>query len=77
MKWRTIFTDSESETGIAPECARQSEPNGPHRITDGPPVADTKGVYDCCPHPHIECYGEASAQALAVFLTALGAEPCS
>lgn len=74
MKWRTVFTDSESETGIAPVCPLQEDTQSVHSMGDG---QDAEGVYDCCPHPHIECHGEASAAALAVFLTALDAEPCS
>lgn len=75
MRWRTVYTDSESLTGVAPECPYQDDP-AKHTIPDDPTLANAEGVYDCCPHPHIECWGEASAVALAVFLTAMEAELC-
>jgi hypothetical protein len=68
MKWRVIGTDSESLTGVAPVC------DLPH---DEPGRDDRAGIYDCCPHPHIETWSESSADALRNLLNAIGAEPCS
>lgn len=65
MKWRTIFTDTESETGVAPVCEQQGDKG--HGIDD---------VGDCCPHPHIETYSEPGARRLATLLTELDAGPC-
>lgn len=67
MKWRVIFTDSESLTGVAPECPEAG--NEHEDESDG-------GVYDCCPHPHIETYSEPGAVKLAALLTELDAGPC-
>jgi hypothetical protein len=76
MKWRVIITDSESFTGVAPVCPRQDGLE--HRRTDTADVfQDYNGVYDCCPHPHIETWSESSADALRNLLNAIGAEPCS
>jgi len=66
MRWRTIYTLAGGDlTGIAPVCPVMPMTHADHYVNE------------CCPGPWIECYGEASAEALAVFLTALGAEPCS
>jgi hypothetical protein len=75
MKWRVIGTDSESLTGVAPVCPRQHDYEV-HGVPDCAAV-DTHGVYDCCPHPHIETWSESSADALRNLLNAIGAEPCS
>ena len=79
MKWRTIITDSESMTGIAPVCEQQSEFGGPHsyRDDDDDMQIDEHGVYDCCPHPHIETWSEGVARLIAHSLTQAEAEPCS
>lgn len=77
MKWRTIITDTESETGVAPVCEQQDNPEGEHRIQeehfDGQAA---NSVFDCCPHPQIETYSEPGARSLASLLTALDAESC-
>ena len=75
--WRVIGTDTESGTGVAPVCERQSEIQGPHGRDDSNDVwADERGVYDCCPHPHLETYSEDGAKQLAALLTELDAGPC-
>jgi hypothetical protein len=75
--WRVIITDSESMTGVAPVCARQSDVDGPHAIPGTPWGTDDSGVYDCCPGPHIETWSVPAAAALAALLTAADAELCS
>jgi hypothetical protein len=78
MKWRTIDTDTESRTGVAPVCDQQDDTSSEHGRFEGLKVwADEHGVYDCCPHPHIETYSEPGAANLAGLLTALDAGPCS
>lgn len=73
MMWRTIFTDSESETGVAPVCEQTiGVPVGLHENEPGV----GHWVYDCCPHPHIETYSEPGATRLATLLTELDAGPC-
>ncbi len=75
--WRTITTDSESMSGVAPVCEHQDNPRY-HSSGDGFGVeADPHGVYDCCPHPHIETWSEAAAAEIATRLTALDVEVCS
>jgi len=61
MRWRMIFTDSESLTGVAPVC---DDPTGLHLVADFN-AEDVNGVYDCCPHPHIECWTERAATDIA------------
>lgn len=68
MRWRTIYTDSESLTGVAPECLEQ---NHLEHMEDDP-----TGVYDCCPGPQLETYGEDIARQLAELLTQADAQPC-
>ncbi len=70
--WRVIFTDSESETGIAQICDQPDVHAMQHG--EGP---NSPWVYDCCPHPHIECGSERVAADLARRLTEAEAEPCS
>lgn len=75
--WRTIFTDTESESGVAPVCEHQNDV-AKHSSGDGfGVVVDPHGVYDCCPHPHIETCREDGAKRLAALLTMLDAGPCS
>jgi hypothetical protein len=74
-EWRVIFTDTEGPTGVAPVCEQQDK--GPHgRVALLGDYFDNSGVYDCCPHPHIETYSEPGAQRLAALLTELDAGPC-
>jgi hypothetical protein len=73
--WRTIFTDSETLTGVAPVCDRQDDPSGPHCGDAGRQIRDW--VFDCCPHPHIETYSERIARRVARDLNAADAEVCS
>lgn len=81
MNWRTIITDTESMTGVAPVCEHPD--HSPSAITAGLKEGEdgTKGtgplVFDCCPHPHIETWGESSAERLAQALTEQDAEVCS
>ena len=70
-QWRVIITDSESMTGVAPVC----ETMGPDHFVDGMTLADW--VFDCCPHPHIECWNEYNAKDLALALTDTDAQACS
>lgn len=76
--WRVIITDTESMTGVAPVCPEQADPEGRHRILDEhADLQSEHGVFDCCPHPHIECWSEGVAQVMAESLTAAEAEICS
>lgn len=74
MTWRVIMTDSESLSGVAPVCDRQDDPASNHH-EDGQQLTDW--VYDCCPGPHLECWGEREAAELAGWLNGRGVEPCS
>lgn len=75
--WRVIITDSESATGVAPVCEHQDDPRH-HSSGDGFGVtADPHGVYDCCPHPHVELWSEGVARGVAEAFTGYGAEACS
>jgi hypothetical protein len=68
--WRTIITDSESLTGVAPVCDGSEH----HRE----PGSDLSAwVLNCCLGPHIETWSERVAAQLAETLTAAGAEVCS
>lgn len=70
-KWRTIVTDSESLTGLAPVCAG-GRSDALHQIPDYPggPIRDESGFYDCCPWPLIETYSTAVAAYLVALLNA-------
>ncbi len=70
--WRTIVTDSESLTGVAPVCESDHTPHSPDG--DAPLL---NWVFDCCPHPHIETWNEAVAAQVAEKLTQAEAEVCS
>ena len=73
MFWRTILTDSESETGVAPVCPRPDV----HVVVHGG-SADDPHVYDeCCIGPHLETWSENNAQALRATLNVRGVELCS
>lgn len=74
--WRTIFTDSESQSGVAPVCPHQDDPAKHTPGFDGDP-AGAEWVFDCCPGPHIECYSEQAAADVARRLTEAEAEVCS
>lgn len=79
MKWRVIVTDTECLTGVAPICERQDDPEGLHHIYE-PGVyeaQDTHGVYDCCPHPHLETYDERLAPSVAAKLTEADVSVCT
>jgi hypothetical protein len=74
--WRTIITDSESKTGVAPVC------ESPEHIETARMAALTSeeagaDVFDCCPHPYIECWDETLAKTAASLLTSGDAEVCS
>lgn len=73
--WRTIVTDSESLTGVAPVCPRQDDPSGMHCGDRGQLIPDW--VFECCPHPHLECFDEARAENIRIYLTAADAAVCS
>lgn len=63
MKWRVIYIDSESPSGVGPVCIGH--------------IGEPHGVYDCCPYPRIETWSEDRATALSVLLTQADAEACS
>ncbi|MFE6482430.1 hypothetical protein ACFVGN_05745 [Streptomyces sp. NPDC057757] len=69
--WRTVITDSESPTGLAPVCSGKRS-DALHMIEDYPggPQRDEDGVYDCCPYPQIETYSTVWAEYLAGLLNA-------
>lgn len=75
--WRVVITDSESMTGVAPVCERQSEEEHRQYEPGHAEWQDETGVYDCCPHPHIETAWEDGAKRLAALLTELDAGLCS
>lgn len=82
-RWRLVITDSESLSGIAPACTQSRTDGGLHDLGQnmGDPDDlsrwDDHGVYDCCPHPHIECWTELAARPVLAALNAANAEPCS
>lgn len=59
--WRVVITDTDGPTGVAPVCVNH----------------DDAWVLDCCPGPHIECWLDRRAEAIASALTDTEAEPCS
>lgn len=72
-KWRVIITDSESLTGVAPVCdspehAKYARRSGMDEGNTGP-----DWVFDCCPHPQIELWGEANAILVAEIFNQAGA----
>jgi hypothetical protein len=76
--WRVIITDTESLTGVAPVCPEQDDPEGRHRILDEhADMQSLDGVFDCCPHPHIETWSETAAVTVAIELTHADADLCS
>lgn len=75
--WRVIITDSESMTGVAPVCEQQDRIDGPHARDDFTEKTLTEWVFDCCPHPQIECWSESTAENIARQLTMAEAEVCS
>lgn len=72
MKWRVVFTDSESLSGVAPVC---DQPDlHVMEYGEGP---DSFSVYDCCPHPHLQTCNENDAKRLASILNDLDAGVCT
>lgn len=67
--WRVIITDSESMTGVAPVC----ETDHSHHSEDGTSPME-EWVFDCCPHPHLECWSEGKARLIAHELSEAEAE---
>lgn len=69
--WRTVITDSESPTGLAPVCTGERS-DALHMIHDYPggPQRDEDGFYDCCPYPQIETCSTVWAEYLAGLLNA-------
>lgn len=63
MNWRVIITDTESLTGVAPVCETDHTPHS----EDGDALKDW--VFDCCPHPQIECWDERVARDVAFVLS--------
>ena len=64
-----IFTDSESETGIAPACGQPDV----HAMHHGGVPWDA-WVYDCCEGPHVELWSEDRATAMAALFTEIDAK---
>lgn len=77
MMWRVIITDTESMTGVAPVCESPEHAMNAYVATKDPNMACLDTVFDCCPHPHIECWSEAGARIVAGQLDLHSAEPCS
>lgn len=75
-RWRTVITDSESPTGVAPVCT-EGRSNALHVIGDYPggPIRDEDGVYDCCPWPQFDTYSQDTAAYLVALLNADGEAP--
>lgn len=73
-KWRVIFTDSESDNGVAPECPHQHDSDGEHKwrapFNDMDEEFDDSGVYDCCPGPQFELGSPGDAEAMVNLLNA-------
>lgn len=65
-RWRVVDGGGESLTGIAPECPRQADADGPHALTEG--RQDTDGMYRCCPEPWLETYMPPLAEYLVALL---------
>lgn len=74
-RWRVIITDSESLTGVAPECPMTAT-NHLVEDEDGA-LPDVHSVYGCCPQPHLECFSEVRARQVAHTLTYFEVELCS
>ena len=76
-RWRTIFTDSESESGVAPVCPQPDVHAMMHGVEFG--GAGDPFVYDeCCfAGPHIDCFDVNTAKLVAQLLTEADAEVCS
>lgn len=70
-RWRTVITDSESPTGVAPVCTGEQS-DALHVIHDYPggPIRDEDGVYDCCPWPQFDTYSADTAAYLVALLNA-------
>lgn len=64
-EWRVILTDSESLTGVAPDCPDMLDPLK---------HAGAYDVQDCCPQPHIECWSEYNALEVVHLLTDIDAK---
>lgn len=76
MKWRMIITDTERPTGVAPVCPDEENPGSDHNLgTVESPDYSRLDVFDCCPHPHIECWNEDVAREVCIGLTDANAEP--
>lgn len=75
MGWRVVITDTETASGIAPVCPHQGDATK-HSCGWNPTEADEMGVYDCCPGPHLQCWSERTAVALAAALTEADVEVC-
>jgi hypothetical protein len=75
-RWRVIGTDTERVTGVAPVCDLPAEHARIAADSAGAgfsnPGPDGLDVQDCCPGPHIECWGEADARRAAELLNAAG-----
>ncbi len=69
--WRVVITDTESLSGVAPVCTQTDS-----HYTEGVEGIDHLGVYDCCPGPHLECWGEGTAAEVVAFLNARTVRIC-
>lgn len=72
MKWRTVFTDSESEKGVTPVCTDERHPwvvAGEQPLWVAGTSSDGPDTFDCCRGPVLECESETAAQVIARALT--------
>lgn len=76
-KWRVIITDSESLTGVAPVCDSPEHAKYAAAQSGDDQEIGADWVYDCCPHPQIECWDESTAERVAAVLTDAAAKACS
>ena len=72
MTWRTILTDSESESGVAPVCPAPDV----HVMMFGGPPCDPFVYDECCVGPHLETWSEINAKIVCAFLNVRDVEVC-
>lgn len=72
MSWRTILTDSESESGVAPVCPQSDV----HVMMHGGPPDDPHVYDECCVGPHLETWSQSNATRVCTALNVCGVELC-